>query len=577
MTFLPIVERELRIAARKRGTFWLRVAAALVGIVLAIGVFLLTEVKSAAGFGTANFGGDLFGVLTWLALAAALAAGLFFTSDCLSEEKREGTLGFLFLTDLRGYDVAGGKLLVTSLRASYAFLAMLPILGMCLLLGGVTPAQFWKTSLALFNALFCSLATGLFVSAISRDSQKALAGTFLLLLTLTFGGPVGDSILAGMNSRSFSPRLSLSSPGYLFIAAGALARVPYWIGLLFNQAVAWILFALACMLVPRTWQQKAVKREPAKSWAYALKYGGARRRAVLRKKLVEPNPILWLACRERWQALGVWLMALVASTAFVLPLAFDLPRQTWMIGTYVGGLFSLGLYLWAASQASRFLIEARRSGLIELLMAAPVSTEQIVRGQWRALLRMFGLPVLLIVGIQMAAAALAHVATWGQFATGGPQVSFALVAAAAGSITTLGNLIALSWFGMWMGMTSKNTSLAALKTFAFVEVIPWLVIAYASAMVVSLLMMPALLKGASGGKGPPTGFLTWYPLLSAVLAGVLALAKDIAFSLWARKKLYSSFREQLVRNAPVIRAAVLPLSPQGASGAAGNSRLYLNR
>jgi hypothetical protein len=58
---------------------------------------------------------------------------------------------------------------------------------------------------------------------------------------------------------------------------------------------------------------------------------------------------------------------------------------------------------------------------------------------------------------------------------------------------------------------------------------------------------------------------------------VLALAKDIAFSLWARKKLYSSFREQLVRNAPVIRAAVLPLSPQGASGAAGNSRLYLNR
>ena len=27
------------------------------------------------------------------------------TADCLSEEKREGTLGLLFLTDLRGYDI----------------------------------------------------------------------------------------------------------------------------------------------------------------------------------------------------------------------------------------------------------------------------------------------------------------------------------------------------------------------------------------------------------------------------------------------------------------------------------------
>ena len=29
-------------------------------------------------------------------------------------------------------------------------------------------------------------------------------------------------------------------------------------------------------------------------------------------------------------------------------------------------------------------------------------------------------------------------------------------------IATLANLAALSWFGMWMGMTSKNSNLAAL-------------------------------------------------------------------------------------------------------------------
>ena len=140
MTFLPIVERELRVAARKRSTFWLRVVAALVSLVIGSAVMILSTVGA---FSSATLGGVLFGILTWLALGVALSAGLFFTSDCLSEEKREGTLGFLFLTDLRGYDVAGGKLLATSLRGVFALLAVFPILATTLLMGGVTGVQFW--------------------------------------------------------------------------------------------------------------------------------------------------------------------------------------------------------------------------------------------------------------------------------------------------------------------------------------------------------------------------------------------------------------------------------------------------
>src|SRR5437773_8436128 len=145
--------------------------------------------NSLQGRVTAQMGEVLFGVLTWLSVAGVLAAGLFFTSDVLSEEKREGTLGFLFLTDLCGYDVVLGKLLTTSLRGFYALLAFLPILAVTQMMGGVTGAQYWKSSLALVNALFCSLAAGMVISAISRDSQKSLAGTFLLLLLLGLSGP----------------------------------------------------------------------------------------------------------------------------------------------------------------------------------------------------------------------------------------------------------------------------------------------------------------------------------------------------------------------------------------------------
>src|SRR5437899_11124633 len=146
MSVLPIVRRELRVAARKRSTFWLRVVSAITAVVLASGCLLMSGWQ---GVGTAQMGSILFYALTWTCLAAALSAGLFFTSDCLSEEKREGTLGFLFLTDLRGYDVVLGKLMATSLRCVFALAAIFPILAITLLMGGVQPDVFWRTLLEL--------------------------------------------------------------------------------------------------------------------------------------------------------------------------------------------------------------------------------------------------------------------------------------------------------------------------------------------------------------------------------------------------------------------------------------------
>ena len=310
MTFLPIVERELRVAARKPNTFWLRIIAALVALTIGGGGLGLTMTLP---FGMTQLGSVLFGLLTWLSLAAALSAGLFFTSDCVSEEKRDGTLGFLFLTDLRGYDVVLGKLLATSLRCFFALLAIFPILAITMLMGGVAAPQFWKTVLALVNALFFSLAVGMFVSAISRDSQKALGATLLFLLLLIFGGPVVDTAVAAINDRTFRPFLSLCSPGFVFVWADRWGDT-FWLGLLTNQVIVWLLLGLACALVPRTWQQRHTSNTVSHgSWAYSWRYGSVKRRLLLRQRLLGRSPVLWLACRERWQSLVIWMV-----TTFVL-------------------------------------------------------------------------------------------------------------------------------------------------------------------------------------------------------------------------------------------------------------------
>src|SRR5690242_21503418 len=94
-------------------------------------------------------GGRMFATLSFLIAIFCGLEGLRYTADCLSEEKREGTLGLLFLTDLKGYDVVLGKLAATSLNALYGLIAIIPVLAIPLLLGGVSIGEFWRMTLVL--------------------------------------------------------------------------------------------------------------------------------------------------------------------------------------------------------------------------------------------------------------------------------------------------------------------------------------------------------------------------------------------------------------------------------------------
>jgi hypothetical protein len=569
MTFLPVVERELRVAARKRSTFRIRILAAAIALTIGFGIMLITRLS---GVTTAQLGAALFSTLTWLCLGAALSGGLFYTSDCLSEEKREGTLGLLFLTDLRGHDVVLGKLLATSLRGFYAMLAVFPVLAVTMLMGGVTGAQFWKASLALVNALLCSLAAGMLVSSLSRDSQKAMGTAFLVLLLMLGGTTLADFFIRKIWGPFSVPFFDLLNPAYVFAEASAWGKSAYWRGLGLNLAGCGALLILTSLLVPRTWQERS--RKPAATHrAYVARYGSDRRRVVLRRKLLERDPVLWLGCRERWQSLAIWtlaiLMVLAVGTGVALTLYLGDPfRVVWMGWGSLRGIFFVGLYLWAASQAGRFFIDARRSGLMELLLVGPLPARQIVRGNWRSLLQMFGLPLLLIFAMNLAGSILSQEVWHGatiKISGLQPNLAVAIVSSTATTVTTVFNLVALGWFGMWMGMTSKNNNFATLKTLLFVQIIPWIVIVFSSGILSVLVLMPTFIsissKAAGGSNSIATSMGTWFPLLSVGFSTVMSLAKDAGFIVWARKRLNFSFREQATKDigfVPVPVAAPLP-------------------
>jgi hypothetical protein len=564
MTFLPIVERELRVAARRRLTFWLRVAAALTAFVVAGGLLVLfLNIPSGMG---AQPGGPLFAVLTWMSLAVSLAAGLFFTSDALSEEKREGTLGFLFLTDLRGYDVVLGKLLATSCRCVFALLAIFPVLAGTQLLGGVEGGQFWRVILALLHTLFFSLTVGIFISSISRHPQKALAGTLVLLFISVGGGATADALWAWLNDKNFRPLLSLASPITVFLHADGNLSL-FWRALLVSEGVAWGLLAAACFLIPRTWQEKAARLASVNSpWRTWWRWGGERRRQHLRLVVLNRNPLTWLACRERWQSLLLWAMALVVFGWFMAVSLLEDIFLGWMGWGVVSTLATLTLYLWTASQASQVFAEMQRAGLIELLLAAPLDFRKVAPGAWWGLVRLFGVPIGILLLVQFVAGVSG--ASPGGVVFGGlsgllPEWVITWGRAVAGLVVGVANFVALIWFGLWMGLVSRNGLLATLKTMAFVQIIPWLVITFAGWMVIPLM---ALFSGGFRG-GPGAGnWFEWYPIISMVMVTTLTLAKDWLFWALARRKIVEDFRATATRAiVPASYAkgfgAVVPASP----------------
>src|SRR5262245_12231573 len=143
MKLLPVVGRELRAIARRPSAYWVRSGAALA----AFGAMGYVALVAAAGLPTANQGRSLFDLLSLGAFLYCAMAGIRGTSDALSQEKREGTLGLLFLTDLKGYDVVLGKLLSVSINSIYGILAVTPPLALAFMMGET-------------NALSCLLLVG---------------------------------------------------------------------------------------------------------------------------------------------------------------------------------------------------------------------------------------------------------------------------------------------------------------------------------------------------------------------------------------------------------------------------------
>jgi len=460
VSFLPLVQRELRAATRRKGVFWLRPAIVVAALLCILPAVFAASFRPNDGAGTV-----VFLWLSWLSFLVCVLAGAFFASDCISRERREGTLGFLFLTDLRGYDVVLGKFCAVSLNAFYSLLAIFPVLGLSLLGGGVTFAEFWRMSLALLNALFFAVALALCVSARSRAGSPPAIAVLGLLLIVIVGGVVGAS-LPGAASY-----LSVPTFANAFLLAPAATYLyhqkDFWRSLAVSNAIGWLLLALAA------WRLEIV-RDAAPGPLMA------RLRRRRRRALLEANPVVWLlddssAVRTAARVIGV-------VGAFCTVAAFRL----WPTFFFYGAApFYFLLKVLCAVQACRFFAECRGNGAFELLGATPLERKDMIAGQWAALRRVFLPPFCLLVASHIVACV-----AWEGFLQG----AFSMVGLIWQVLTQIVGFLAIGWFGMWMALSLRLPSRAAFITILACVVGPMVVLCVPNLGIYAILVFIAQAK-----------------------------------------------------------------------------------
>lgn len=410
MTLLPVVERELRTSARQPFTYTLRILG--VGALLGVSVFF----GFAEGFAQ-DSGGRLFAWQHTTLFVTIWVLVPFLAADAVSRERREGTLVLLALTPLSSLDVVLAKAFANGLRAFSLWLVVLPVLAISVMVGGVSWLDGVASVLVNFTSLGLALASGLLASSLSRVFTRALVLAVALASVSFMGFLFGAAFLkavavhavgaglhwdAGMDTMFHGLSFVLNYDQIWSQVTTPPARASLLWGLVILTAVflflANVLVRIAARIVRRSWRGEPGSRLGTWFETHLCRpvfFTGLLKRWMRRELL--HNPLSWLEQRTWSGRLVLWSwLAVVASIYSYFLLNYSLFfRGFGAMQVFLSWLLVLSI---AASAAGSFRRE-RDSGVLELLLVAPLSEWQLIGGRLRALWMRFMPSAVLLCGI----------------------------------------------------------------------------------------------------------------------------------------------------------------------------------
>jgi ABC-type Na+ efflux pump permease subunit len=358
----PVIVRELRAESRRSTNYWLRILAA------ATLILAFATVMSGSPLRGSQLGAVLFNGLNRTLYYGIWLLVPLMTADCVSREKREGTLGLLFLTPLSVLDVIAGKATIHVLRAMTLLLAALPVLGLPFVLGGIEWRWAILAAVTLGSATLLSIAAGIYAS--SRG------GSTIQVMVLAEACAWGLALA----SMLWAHPLALILPG------GWLRRHWFVILLLPNVICSTLVFALllraSIRRLKRTWhEESAAPEQPRWVQAWTQIFSTSPFWQTLfrwnKSRTLDRNPVAWLQ-EYSWTARLTkwgWFVLLLLAVFFVLADASSL--RTGFPQYFLTGALALGVSFSAVGSFRR----EQQTGLLELLLVTPLTVRQLLGGR----------------------------------------------------------------------------------------------------------------------------------------------------------------------------------------------------
>jgi hypothetical protein len=430
--------------------------------------------------GRIGAGQAMLWMLSVVALLLALFSGGLLTADSISSEKREDTLGLLFLTNLKGFDVVAGKLSTHAITTASGLLATFPVFFLPILTGGVTWAETLRVLLAITVSFLFALSFGVWISARSRDARNAVMVTLtilllVLVLPLLWLAILEEFLRVRRPSLVGIPQLS---PGMLlyfardawYFAPGA--KTVYWISIAIFLAASASFAALASRSLPAAWRWGETRSSLPP--AGHPRFGLIRGRVKKRLPLISPYALRnWLLNRFTEFTWGkrFWRCITWASFGLVLS-SFAAGDEPFALAIVIVLLMHVMTKFVFAFDATRALNEDKRSSALELLLVTPIGERAIASAQADAF-RLKSKPYirrlfLLTLAIEFTALANDQLHFRGD--------DFVLLTGFLGGamIWTWSDYRTMPWLGMYHALKQSTHAKATLRLLAGILLVPWI-------------------------------------------------------------------------------------------------------
>ena len=337
----PVFFHELRAVSRRKRAYALRVLIGLFLLYVVVtpwyrGNSLVYSSAGNVGFSPhemAMIGIGLFTAILWLQGLIILFLTPAFLAGAIAEDRQRKVLFYLLASPLSGAEIVLGKVAARLINLVVLVLVGLPVMSLCLFLGGIDPVEVWLAYGVSFASLYFLAGLSIYLSVYTPRPRDAIMRAYILglawfalpiiELSIKFiGGPAGAFL---QEARPVTEWVTASSPCSYLIKGPFVARSTWHLDAIWSIGLQ-LLYGTTLL----AWSTFRLRRVEQGSRFRDLGWLGTRAlqpRRLFGRRACGEAPMIWKECS------GTVANGSIVNTVLLLLASLVAVSAGWVIGS----------------------------------------------------------------------------------------------------------------------------------------------------------------------------------------------------------------------------------------------------